>query len=389
MKKIVKYEVRTMKDEENMKDAVKHSYFGVRTLYLSIIRPSLFVLRTSLLIMMMLWLSGSGMAVTRKAYLTPDVETAIDKGLAWLAAQQQPDGRIVDREGNAPYPVGETAISVMAFLTNGHQPGKGLYGKVVEKALTFMVDKGRNSSNGIISSGPRSIYEHAFAVTVLAEVFGEWKRKDLKDILEDASDVLLRSQLPGGGFPYDLGLEVVTDETCAATAILALRALRDALFAIPDEAPKKAIRYLKSLANPDGSFVYSGSLRTVPGADPKDESVMRTAVGVLAIWAMGQPEAPEVKRGIAYLAKRPRLHPLWPCYGAYYQVRAMYQIGGATWEAWYPIFQPVLLQRQNPDGSFGAGEAKAMQGGSSRGLDTGFAVTALSLQKGLLPLFER
>ncbi len=65
----------------------------------------------------------------------------------------------------------------------------------------------------------------------------------------------------------------------------------------------------------------------------------------------------------------------------------MYQAGGTTWEEWYSKFQPVLLARQQPDGSFGDGAKAPENVVQSPVLDTGFAVTALAASKGFVAPF--
>jgi len=329
-------------------------------------------------------------------FLTKEVKFSIEKGLYWLSKQQAPDGRIMDQTSKTrKYPVTETATSVMAFMANGTQVGRGRYGKVVERALNYLVDHARNAEVGIFRSGDHAdfLYEHYFAVTVVAEAWGEWKRRGLEDVLEKAAKVMNDAQLKGGGFPYGKAVVRPTDQICSATGILALRALRDGGIPIPERMAREAVGYLKRQALANGSFAYGnlGSWQEVrnpevPASVGKGiEAVVRTAVGVLALWSMGESEAPEVKRGVAYLVKNSGLHPTWPLYGAYYQARAMYQVGGKTWEAWYPKFQKALLHYQKPEGYFFSPRAKAR----SRVLSTAFAVTALSVQKGLLPLFQR
>jgi len=66
-----------------------------------------------------------------------EIDQAIQDGLAWLATQQQVDGRICQM----PYsnPVAATAAAVLAFENEGHFPGGGTaYSGVVEDGLDFI-----------------------------------------------------------------------------------------------------------------------------------------------------------------------------------------------------------------------------------------------------------
>src|SRR5205085_349308 len=64
------------------------------------------------------------------------VDDGVDRGLAWLAAQQECNGCF------PTYETGETAITslaVMAFLSRGHSPGTGPYGTTIDRAIDFVV----------------------------------------------------------------------------------------------------------------------------------------------------------------------------------------------------------------------------------------------------------
>ena len=71
------------------------------------------------------------------ARLTPEVRTAISKGLTYLAKSgiQNKDGSW----GGTSNPVAETSLSLMAFLLKGHVPGRGRYGG--DAIFTFADDK--------------------------------------------------------------------------------------------------------------------------------------------------------------------------------------------------------------------------------------------------------
>ncbi len=70
-----------------------------------------------------------------------EIDTAIQKGLAWLAANQDPSGHFY-----GPYELAHTAAAVLAFENEGHFPGPdssvpstpGTYARVVEDGLDFI-----------------------------------------------------------------------------------------------------------------------------------------------------------------------------------------------------------------------------------------------------------
>ena len=71
------------------------------------------------------------------ARLTPEVRTAINKGLEYLSKEdlQRPDGSW----GGDQNRVAETSLTLMAFMLQGHVPGRGQYGRAMENAISFLL----------------------------------------------------------------------------------------------------------------------------------------------------------------------------------------------------------------------------------------------------------
>ena len=68
------------------------------------------------------------------ARLTPEAEASIKKGLAYLAKAgvQNPDGSW----GGSQNPVAETSVGLMAFMLKGYVPGRGEYGRLMDKEIS-------------------------------------------------------------------------------------------------------------------------------------------------------------------------------------------------------------------------------------------------------------
>src|SRR4051812_14590802 len=66
----------------------------------------------------------------------PEVQQAVDKGLEWLAHNQQPAGSFLQGGGSTS---AVPSLDVMAFLARGHTPGQGPYGEVLNKAIDYVV----------------------------------------------------------------------------------------------------------------------------------------------------------------------------------------------------------------------------------------------------------
>ena len=77
-----------------------------------------------------------------KDMITPAAQQAIDQGLAYLSHCQREDGSfgVVQYHGN----VAITSLAALAMISGGHQPGRGIYGTVVTRALRYVLEQ----SNG-------------------------------------------------------------------------------------------------------------------------------------------------------------------------------------------------------------------------------------------------
>src|SRR3954454_10251291 len=78
------------------------------------------------------------------------VDASIKKALKYLAATQNEDGSWGAGAGARGRNPAITGLAVMAFLSAGHVPGEGPYGKVVEKGIRAVVKM--QHPNGLIAS---------------------------------------------------------------------------------------------------------------------------------------------------------------------------------------------------------------------------------------------
>ena len=143
--------------------------------------------------------------------VTPEQSEAVDRGLAWLAENQNPDGSWTARIGyklNNDYNftsenkghVGVTALAGMAFLAGGHLPGRGQYGENVERGLDFILASVQE--DGYITRHRTRMYSHAFATLFLAEIYGTTHQANLREKLQDAVDLIVKSQNRTGSWRY-------------------------------------------------------------------------------------------------------------------------------------------------------------------------------------------
>ncbi len=316
--------------------------------------------------------------------ITPELNRAVSQGLEALAAAQHPDG---SWDGGTRYGrhVGITGLAALAFMADGHLPGRGQYGDNVQRALEFIIS--HVTETGLIaedtSHGP--MYGHGFATLFLGEVYGMTAGGQdtalaarLHETLVKAVRLIVQSQNPDGGWrynpvPYDADISVTICE------IMALRAARNAGIEVPKSTIDRAVEYVRRCQNPDGGFKYQ--LTSGGSAWP------RSAAGVASLYYAGIYDDDAIDKGLEYLVanampgprSRPGAHYF---YGHYYAVQCMYLAGGENWVEWWPAIRDELIARQTETGLWTDNHA-----GSSYG--TAMALIILQMPKRYLPIFQK
>ena len=112
--------------------------------------------------------------------ITSKTAEAIQKGLDFLAKQQQDDGSFSGSYGRNVAVVG---IGGMAFIGSGSTPGRGPYGRQVDKCIDYILSDTESSGfiNFVPASGP--MYGHGFATMFLAECYGMSQRNEIREKL--------------------------------------------------------------------------------------------------------------------------------------------------------------------------------------------------------------
>jgi len=313
--------------------------------------------------------------VEAREYLgTPASERAVAHALQYLASTQNADGSWTSSSYTSEVAI--VGLCSLAFMAAGHQPGRGRYGKVLTRATEYLADSVQR--NGLIfnpagTAGP-PMYGHGFATLALAELYGQSRRRDLRDKLERAVKLILSTQNDEGGWRYQPRVADADISVCVCQ-VMALRAAHNAGVPVPRRTIDRALEYMKRCANNfDGGFSYMPSQRASGPA--------RTGAGVLSLIVMGQPKVEEVKRGLEYLmANPPGTREQHMFYGLYYCTQAMYQAGGAYWRFWFPRVAELLVTTQRADGSWSDGPGLAYA--------TAMGVLALQVPANLLPIYQK
>ena len=304
--------------------------------------------------------------------ITDAQRDAVEKGLAWLATRQTPDGGY---DGHA----GITALCGLAFMEQGNLPGRGKYGENVRKCMQFVENSCQQS--GLISanndSGP--MYGHGFATVFLGELYGETGDEELKEKLQRAVHLIETTQNPAGGWRYQ-PVPIDADISITICEIMALRAAQDAGLKVNKTVRDKAIQYVLNCQNEDGGFCYRAG-------EGGPSGYARTGAGCASLYYAGVFQSDNLQRGLEYLKQNIAAGGLGQdmehhfYYGNYYVGQAMFLAGGEYWKAYYPAVRQVLIDRQQANGDHWSGEF-------SDECDSAMALIVLQMPNRYLPVFN-
>ncbi len=356
-------------------------------------RPSRFALSTVVCLCVMVsnvgWTrsadgaeASDGVVATERLRLTPEVRDSISRGLKYLAQDnvQNDDGSW----GGGTNPVAETSLTLMAFMVQGHIPGRGIYGEKIDNGIIFLINKGQ-SQRGFLGSGKNhaAMYEHGLAVLALSEAWGQSKNTRLRHTLRRAVDVILRSQNKAGGWRYEPEPKDA-DLSMTVMQLVALNSAKESGIAVPEETMRRAKDYVLSCQDNT-----SGGFRYMPGNG--EPGFARTAAGVMSLIMCGYHKDVKAQNGITrgmeflinypdnkkFAKNYPRFH-----YSHYYAVQAMYQSRNKNHiRAWYPKIATTILSKQGSDGGWDGAHGKAY--------GTSLSILILGVPYRYLPIYQR
>jgi hypothetical protein len=334
------------------------------------------------------------------------VDRSVDRALGWIAARQEPSGRFPSVESGQP---AITALCVMAFLSRGHLPEEGPYGRQITRAIEYVLDS-QNSDGIFARGGPISSpateiwwtasYNHPISGLMLAEVHGQGTGPmggRIRPAVEAALRVTLkrhaeskRTAADKGGWRYHRRHQSSdSDLSVTSWELMFLRSCRNAGFDVPAGPIDEALEFVGRCYDPQRQ-VFWYALR---GREHVTTRAM-TGAGILSLSLAGRHNTPEARNAAEWLLEHPfdvyldRVGTVDRYfYGAFYCSHAMFQLGGHYWSAFFPVMSRTLVENQASDGSWAAetgGDAKF-----GNVYSTAMAVLALSPPYQLLPIFQR
>ena len=249
------------------------------------------------------------------------VDTMFDRGLAYLAKNQNAQGSWNDSMGNEP---GVVALCVVAFLAHGEDPNHGPFAGNIKRGIDFLLAQ-QNQSNGYIGN---SMYNHGFATLALAEAYGVVDNPKIAPALKKSVDLILSAQKRNRSDAWRYTPDSTdADTTVSGCQLVALYAARNAGLPVPDEAVKKGLAYMARCRGTDGSYGYTSA----SGGKPT-----LTAIGVLCLSLAKEKEGKGFQASVEYLRKQMTYRDRhYPYYFEYYMSQALFHADPAAWvDAW-------------------------------------------------------
>jgi hypothetical protein len=333
------------------------------------------------------------------------VAAAIEGALDWLAENQIREGELAGSWECKAYRNTVASFAGLAFLANGHIPGEGERGRVVERALQYVM--GSMGPDGYLGGESRSgMYTHAICTLFGLSCLGmapepekevelaQWCRKAVRVIVE--AHEVNRQPVDRGGWRYTPDT-AESDLSVTSWQLVALHAARQCGFEVDRAILQSALDYVNRayvVTEPEGEDAPVAGFLYLPGVSKEPEPGV-TGVAVFVKCLLEKEPDEKVARSLAFLE---RFQPAWggPQYhgyfffAAFYMTQGMFQVGGEHWERYRPQMQRVLLEHQLGDGRWPFPENNAPQSRyTGPAYPTSLAVLILSLEKQYLPMYQR
>ncbi len=323
-----------------------------------------------------------------------ETETAVEAGLAWLAAHQRADGawdRLhfddqcpkldVCRETAVSWPgtdadPGVTGLVLLAFLGAGNTPVEGEYRQTVTGALRFLLS--RQDARGSFGPPDRmQLYNTAIATLALAEAAAMTESAPLRSAVQRSVANLAHAQQRCGGWDYTVDVRTDRcDMSVSGWVVMALKAASAAGASIPPETVAGIVDLTLAHTTRDGTVYYANKGTGTVEDRAAGTMTLRfgpamTAVGMVVREMLGaRPDAPVMRmQADLLLSDLPDVRrlrggdpsELHSEYYWYYGTLAMFNQGGQAWSRWNAAIRDALLSTQDRSLS-GLGERRHSYG---------------------------
>jgi hypothetical protein len=327
-------------------------------------------------------------------------EAAVNAALAWLAANQNDDGRwdarrhgggrelmVLGRDrggAGAKADTGITGLALLAFLGAGHTHRQGDHRAAVRKGVEFLLAS--QASDGSLAGGAElyaHMYCHGMASFALSECYAMTGDPALESGVKRALRYIVNSQHPAnGGWRYHPGDR--GDTSVLGWQLMALKSGDAAGIPIPADTREGMVRYLKSV-----SQGRHGGLASYRAGELESRTMTAEALASRQFLGMSRQNPAGDEAGDYLLGELPS-HERVNYYYWYYGTLASYQLGGRHWKVWNTALSRTLLDSQKTTGDLaGSWEPNDVWGGyGGRVYSTSTAALCLEVYYRYLPLYQ-
>jgi hypothetical protein len=296
--------------------------------------------------------------------ITPESRAALELGLEWLAANQGADGNWGSND------LGLVSLGALAFLADGHTPGKGKYGANVDKALNFVLKNQKPSGLINIAGAQRDMYNHGLSTFVLGQAHGMTADQRIGTALDKALKLIAEMQCQDGGWQYTAQRRPAgSDLSLVVMQAKALRSAVDSGLEVSPDVINMAIKRVRG-------YYYCGAPEIRGRRQPIDDDILKrypgrftyaghggnattamAAAGVVCMQEFGQYDDWRIPKNLDVIKSEigkltppqknsGRLPNGFDSYTLYYVGQALYQSGGDDWRGFYPKLRDALVAGQ-------------------------------------------
>jgi hypothetical protein len=307
----------------------------------------------------LLLLSGTATAYGQAAdEISAASEAALERGLSWLVKNQGTDGSWGTSD------LGLVSMGALAFMSAGHAPGRGKYGRELDQALEFIISRSRPSGLLNISDAQRDMYNHGLATFVLGQAHGMATSRDqkLNKVLDGALKLIAHTQCEDGGWDYRAARQHAGhDLSLVVMQAKALRSAVDSGLEVPPEVIDLAIRSVREhYSTHCGRGLPDAEQQKLPGQFTYSKgggggTIAMAAAGVVCLQEFGQYDDWRIGKNMEVINGAIRETPRsrsrdgsmpFDAYTLYYVGQALYQVGGESWKENYPRLRDYLVDSQ-------------------------------------------
>lgn len=281
---------------------------------------------------------------------TSKSEKAVERAMAWLATNQEADGRwdIGRHGGEQGHDVAATAFALLTFFGRSELPDRDCrYRKEVEKGLKWLLSQQDKITGDMRGERPKqnAMYDHGVAALALAEGYGLTKSEDLYGPAQAAIDFIVDGQnAKDGGWRYQP--KEPGDMSVSGWMILALKSAELSGLHVPAHTFEGVRKWLQRVSGGKQGGVYG--YQNSGGNQPA-----MIATGYFCSQLMGlSPNTLKAFETADKLTDRGVADN--DVYYAYYGTLCAYQNQGPFWRKWHKELEDKFINAQNNDGTWTA-----------------------------------